>query len=111
MTVIVASVTFTIDNPSVLVESVVDTNDSYQLNNFLSIAPSTDGRIMRTSFSRDTINFSAVTELAQLYLLGDLLVTPLSIHSSSLSFSGKISLYNMYPSTVQGVASVNHLTY
>ena len=97
----------TIDNPSVLVESVVDTNDSYQLNNFLSIAPSTDGRIMRTSFSRDTINFSAVTELAQLYLLGDLLVTPLSIHSSSLSFSGKISLYNMYPSTIEGVASVN----
>ena len=97
----------TIDNPSVLVESVVDTNDSYQLNSFLSITPSTDGRIMRTSFSRDTINFSAVTELAQINLLGDLLMAPLSINNSSLTFSGNISLYNKYPSTIEGVASVN----
>ena len=97
----------TIDNASVLVESIVDTDTSYQLNSFLSITPSTDGRIMRTSFSRDTINFSAVTEIAQINLLGDLLMAPLSINNSSLTFTGNISLYNMYPSTIEGVASVN----
>ena len=97
----------TIDNPSVLVKSIVDTDTSYQLNSFLSITPSTDGRIMRTSFSRDTVNFSAVTEIAQINLLGDLLMAPLSINNSSLTFTGNISLYNMYPSTIEGVASVN----
>ena len=97
----------TIDNPSVLVESVVDTGTSYQLNSFLSITPSTDGRIMRTSFSQDTVNFSAVTEIAQINLLGDLLMAPLSINNSSLIFTGNVSLYNMYPSTIEGVASVN----
>ena len=96
-----------IANSSVLVESIVDTNDSYQLNNFLSITPSTDDRIMRTSFSRDTVNFSAVTEIAQINLLGDLLMAPLSINNSSLSFFGNVSLYNMYPSTIEGVASVS----
>ena len=94
-------------NPSVLVESFINTNAGYRLNNFLSIVPSSDDRIMRVSFSRDTINFSAVTELAQLNLLGDVVHTPLIINNSSLSFYGNISLYNMYPSTIEGIASVN----
>ena len=96
-------------NPSVLVESFINTNAGYRLNNFLTIVPSSDGGIMRVSFSRDTINFSAVTELAQLNLLGDVILTSLSINNSSLSFSGNISLYNMYPSAIEGVASVNQL--
>ena len=94
-------------NPSVLVESFIYTYAGYRLNNFLSIVPSSDDRIMRVSFSRDTINFSAVAELAQLNLLGDVVLTPLIINNSSLSFYGNISLYNMYPSTIEGVASVN----
>ena len=89
-------------------ESFINTNiDYYQLNNFLSIARSTDFRIMHTSFSRDTIDFSAVTEPAELNLIGDLLIAPLSINNSLLSFSGNISLYAMYPSTIEGVAFVN----
>ena len=96
----------TIANSSVLAESFINTNIDYQLNSFLSIAPSSDGRIMRTSFSRDAIDFSAVTEPAKINILENLLRAPLSINNSSLIFSGNISLYNVYPSTVQGVASV-----
>ena len=96
-----------IANPSVLVESFIDVNTSYRLNDFLSYPPSTAGRIMRTSFSRDTINFSAVTEPAQINLLGDILIAPLSINNCSLSFSGNISLYDVHPSSVEGVAFVD----
>ena len=97
----------TIANPSVLVESFINTNIDYQLNSFLSIVPSSDGRLMRTSFSRDAINFSVVTELAKINILEDLLRAPLSINNSLLAFSGNISLYDVYPLTIEGVASVN----
>ena len=97
----------TIANPSVLVESVIHRNIVYQLNNFMWIVPSADGSIMRTSFAQDTSRFSAVTEPAQINLLGDSLLTSFRINNTFLSFSGNISLYNMYPSAIQATASVN----
>ena len=97
-----------ISNPSVLVESfIINGNIDYQLNNFISIIPSANGSIMRTSFAQDTSSFSAVTEPAQISLLGGSLLTPLRINNSLITFSGNISLYNMYPSTIQATASVN----
>ena len=97
----------TIANPSVLVESVIHRNIVYQLNNFIWIVPSADGSIMRTSFAQDTSSFSAVTEPAQINLLGGSLLTSFRINNTFISFSGNISLYNMYPSTIQATASVN----
>ena len=95
-------------NPSVLVESfVISRNVGYQLNSFLSIIPSADGSIMQTSFAQDTSRFSAITQPAQINLLGDSLLTCLRINNNLLSFSGNISLYNMYPSAIQATASVN----
>ena len=98
----------TINDPSVLVESFISNeNIIYQLNNFISIVPSADGSIMRTSFPQDTSSFSAVTQPAQVNLLGDLLLTSLRINNTLLSFSGNISLHNMYPSAIQATSSVN----
>ena len=97
----------TITNPSVLVESFFNSNIDYQLNNFLSIVPSLDGSVMQTSFAQDTRSFSAVTQPTHIDLLGGSLLTPLQINNSSLTFSGNVSLYNMYPSTIQAIASVN----
>ena len=97
----------TIVNPSVLVESVIHRNIVYQLNNFIWIVPSADGSIMRTSFAQDTSSFSAVTEPAQINLLGGSLLTSFRINNTFISFSGNISLHNMYPSTIQATASVN----
>ena len=97
-----------ITNPSVLVKSFTNNgNVEYELNNFISIIPSTDGSIMHASFAQDNVSFSAITEPAQISLLGDSLLTSIRINDTLLSFSGNISLYNMYPSTVQGMASVN----
>ena len=97
-----------ISNPSVLMESfVINSNINYQLNNFLSIVPATNGNVMRTSFAQDTSSFSAATQPAQVSLLGGTLLTSLKINNNFLSFSGSISLYNMYPSTIQATASVN----
>ena len=97
-----------ISSPSVLVESfIINSNIDYQLNGFLSIVPATNGSIMRTSFAQDTSRFSVVTQPAQVSLLGGTLLTSLRINNNFLSFSGNISLYNMYPSTVQATASVN----
>ena len=97
-----------IPNPSTLVESfIINSNIDYQFNNFISIVPSADGRIMRTSFAQDTRSFSAVTQPAQIDLLGGSLLAPLRINNSLLTFSGNISLYNMYPSTIQATASVD----
>ena len=97
-----------ISNPSILVESfIINSNIGYQLNNFLSIVPAANGNAMQTSFAQDTSSFSAVTQPAQVSLLGGTLLTSLRINNNFLSFSGNISLYNMYPSTVQGTASVN----
>ena len=98
-----------ISNPSVLVESFTINNDiDYQLNNFLSIIPPADGSsIMQTTFAQDTRSFSAVTQPAQIDLLGGSLLTPLQIDNTLLTFSGNISLYNMYPSTIQATAFIN----
>ena len=97
----------TVVNPSVSVESFFSSNIGYRLNSFLSIVPSADGGIMRASFAQDASSFSAVTQPAQVSLLGGTLLTSLRINNNFLSFSGNISLYNMYPSTVQATASVN----
>ena len=98
----------TINDPSVLVESFISNrNNIYQLNNFISIVPSADGSIMRTSFPQDTSSFSAVTQPAQVNLLGGSLLTSLKINNTLLSFSGNISLHNMYPSAIQATSSVN----
>ena len=97
-----------VSNPSVLVESfIISRNVGYQLNSFLSIVPSADGSIMRTSFAQDNSNFSTITQPAQINLLGGTLMTSLRINNNSLSFSGNISLYNMYPSAIQATSSVN----
>ena len=98
----------TINDPSVLVESFISNeNIIYQLNNFISIVPSADGSVMRTSFPQDTSSFSAVTQPAQVNLLGGSLLTSLKINNTLLSFSGNISLHNMYPSAIQAIATVN----
>ena len=95
-------------NPSVLVESfVISRNVGYQLNSFLSIIPSADGSIMQTSFAQDNSSFSTITQPAQINLLGGSLLTCLRINNNLLSFSGNISLYNMYPSAIQATTSVN----
>ena len=86
----------TINDPSVLVESFISSeNIIYQLNNFISIVPSADGSIMRTSFAQDTNSFSAVIQPAKVNLLGGSLLTSLRINNTLLSLSGNISLHNM----------------
>ena len=97
-----------VSNPSVLVESFINNGaTTYRLNNFLLLLPSDSGRVLRASLSQDIETFSAVTELVQVSLLGDLLMTYLNINSTSLSFDGDISLYGMYPSTIEAVASID----
>ena len=97
----------TITNPSVLVESFVNNRNAvYQLNDFISI-PNVDGSIMLTSFAQDSNKFSVITNLAEISLLGDSLVTSLRIDNTLLSFSGDISLYDMYYSAIQATASID----
>ena len=96
-----------ITNPSLLVESFVNNeNVEYKLNDFISIVPSADGSIMHTSFAQDNVSFSAVTQPAQISLLGESLLASIRINNTLLSFSGNT---HIYPSTVQGTASVNQL--
>ena len=97
-----------VSNPSALVESFINNGAmTYQLNSFLSLLPSDSGRVLRASLSQDVDTFSAVTELVQVSLLGDTLMTQLNINGTSLSFAGNISLYGMYPSTIEAMASID----
>ena len=85
-----------INNPSVLVKSFTNNgNVEYELNDFISIIPSADDNVMHASFAQDDVSFSAITESAQISLLGDLLLASIRINNTLLSFSGNISLYNM----------------
>lgn len=97
-----------VGNPSVLVESFINNGaTTYRLNNYLLLLPSESGRILRASLSQDVETFSAVTELVQVSLLGDTLMAHLNINSTSLLFDGNISLYGMYPATIEAVSSID----